>query len=87
MNCSNNTWSAKVKRTYTAVLPISENRRGTCVGCGKCCKLPTKCVFLKKESNGKFCCSIYPIRSMNCRKYPRSETEWITKEECGYKFG
>jgi len=28
-------------------LPVSENRRGQCVNCGACCKLPNVCPFIK----------------------------------------
>lgn len=81
-----NTWSAKIKRTFTSVLPVAKNRTGKCIDCGECCKLPNLCPFLKFKSNGKSYCSIYPIRPLNCRKYPRTESEHITKDTCGFKF-
>ena len=81
-----NTWSAKVKRTFTAVLPVSERRKGQCTNCGACCKLPNLCPFLKYEPDGKGYCSIYRIRPLNCRKYPRTESESVTADTCGYRF-
>ena len=81
-----NTWSAKIKRTFTSVLPVAKNRTGKCIDCGECCKLPNLCPFLKFKSNGKSYCSIYPIRPLNCRKYPRTESEHITIDTCGFKF-
>lgn len=80
-----NTWGAKFKRTLTCVLPVSKNRRGECKNCGECCKLPNKCIFLKYK-DGKSYCSIHSFRPLNCRKYPRTEEEHITKEKCGYWF-
>ncbi|MFC1608673.1 YkgJ family cysteine cluster protein [Patescibacteria group bacterium] len=81
-----NTWFEKFKRTAMAFLPISVNRSGKCGNCGECCKLPQKCPFLKERSNGKTYCSIYAVRPVNCRKYPRIEKEFITKETCGFNF-
>ncbi|HLB72666.1 MAG TPA: hypothetical protein VJJ98_01490 [Sedimentisphaerales bacterium] len=81
-----NTWCARVVRTITALLPVSKNRKGRCVGCGACCKLPNRCPFLKYDSGGKSYCTVYPIRPLNCRKYPRTESEFITAETCGFRF-
>lgn len=81
-----NTWSAKAKRTVTSVLPVSKNRKGKCNNCGACCKLPNVCKFLKRSEDGKEYCSVYLIRPLNCRKYPRSESEFITEETCGFHF-
>jgi len=80
-----NTWRARAKRTLTSVLPVSKNRKGYCVSCGECCKLPNICPFLDYNNN-KYSCSIYPIRPLNCRKYPRTKSEHITKETCGFWF-
>lgn len=85
-NGTKNTWLAKTKRTATSILPVSSKRKGQCVNCGACCKLPNVCAFLKSGENGKGYCSIYPIRPLNCRKYPRTESEFITQETCGYSF-
>lgn len=81
-----NTWTAKLKRTITSVLPVSQDRTGSCVRCGACCKLPNICPFLKYDAKGKTLCSIHRLRPLNCRKYPRTETEHITKETCGFGF-
>ena len=76
---------AKLKRTATSVLPVAKNRGGQCANCGACCHLPFRCPFLK-EKNGKTYCSVYKVRPLNCRKYPRTEKEWLTKNSCGYHF-
>ena len=31
-----NSWPAKIKRTFTSVLPVSKNRKGKCINCGAC---------------------------------------------------
>lgn len=82
-----NTWSAKVKRTVTGFLPVDKSRKGRCRQCGACCKLPNPCPFLSIDENGDCTCKIYPIRPLNCRKYPRSESELLTADTCGYHFG
>lgn len=81
-----NTWGAKLKRTLTSVLPVSGDRKGQCVNCGACCRLPNDCKFIKTNGDGKIFCAIYPVRPLNCRKYPRSKSELITAETCGYSF-
>ncbi len=81
-----NTWAAKAKRTATAILPVAENRRGQCVNCGACCKLPNACPFIKAGADGKEFCSVYTIRPINCRKYPRTESESVTQDTCGFTF-
>ena len=81
-----NTWMAKIKRTLTSVLPVSKQRRGQCINCGACCRLPATCPFLKTNGDGKGYCGIYPLRPLNCRKYPRTDSEHITKDTCGFHF-
>lgn len=81
-----NTWGAKLKRTITAFLPVAKNRTGKCGNCGRCCYLPIRCPFLKDRKNEKSYCSIYKIRPLNCRKYPRTEKECLTKGSCSYFF-
>lgn len=81
-----NTWGAKLKRTFTSVLPVSKERKGQCVHCGACCRLPNVCPFLKSNGDGRGGCSIYFLRPLNCRKYPRTKSEHITAETCGYSF-
>ncbi len=80
-----NNMMAKAKRTLTSILPVDKNREGHCQNCGKCCYLPNKCPFLKIDGDKGYC-SIYKVRSLNCRKYPRTEKECLTKESCGFRF-
>jgi len=75
----------KLKRSLTAFLPVASNRRGQCASCGKCCALPYRCPFLRFKE-GKSRCLIYLIRPLNCRKYPRTEAECLTKDYCSFKF-
>jgi len=81
-----NARSAKIRRTLTSILPVDKNRRGKCINCGECCKLPTVCPFLRFKPDGKAYCIIHPIRPLNCRKYPRTKAECITKDTCGFRF-
>ena len=81
-----NTWRAKFRRTLTSPLPVSPKRRGQCIGCGACCKLPNVCTFLRFDDNGRSYCAAYRFRPLNCRKYPRTESEHITRDTCGFKF-
>ena len=81
-----NTWAARIKRTFTSVLPVDQQRRGQCVQCGACCKLPNVCPFLKSNGDGQIYCRIYPVRPLNCRKYPRTPSEHITADTCGFRF-
>ncbi len=83
---SGNTVIAKTKRTLTSVLPVSKKRNGACVNCGACCKLPYVCPFLKYRLDGCGYCDIYPIRPLNCRRYPRAESELSTADTCGFRF-
>jgi Fe-S-cluster containining protein len=83
---SKNTWGAKIKRTFTAFLPVAKNRKGQCIRCGACCKLPNVCLWLGFDAEGKAICKIYPLRSLNCRKYPRTKSEHITTGTCGMYF-
>jgi len=81
-----NTWYAKIRRTIGAFLPVAKNREGQCQRCGACCHLPVRCWFLKQRSDGTQYCAIYHFRPLNCRKYPRTEKEHITKCSCGFSF-
>jgi uncharacterized protein len=81
-----NSWPAKIYRTLTCLLPVSEDRHGECVRCGNCCKLPNRCFALRYDEEGKSYCKIYRFRPLNCRKYPRTQKELVTQESCGYKF-
>jgi hypothetical protein len=75
----------KLRRTITSVLPVEDGRQGACQGCGECCKLAVPCPFLKMV-DGKSRCTVYKVRPLNCRKYPRSADEHITQKTCGYQF-
>lgn len=81
-----NSWGAKFKRTLTSVLPVADNRCGECVDCGKCCMLPAKCFLLRFEPDGRSYCSINSFKPLNCRKYPRVESEFLTSKTCGFRF-
>jgi len=85
-NDPRNTWGAKFKRTLTSLLPPAINRGGGCANCGACCSLPARCPFLKYNAEGRSFCSIHFLRPMNCRKYPRTQEEFITEDTCGYRF-
>ncbi|HUT61227.1 MAG TPA: hypothetical protein VNA25_25540 [Phycisphaerae bacterium] len=76
----------KIRRTLTCLLPVSPRRRGKCIGCGACCKLPNRCAFLRYDSDGRSRCAIYRFRPLNCRKYPRVPSEFITADTCGHRF-
>ena len=63
----------KLKRSFTAFLPVDNNRRGQCNRCGVCCTMGWTCPFLKYvRENGETlaACGIRHIRPMNCRTYP-----------------
>lgn len=68
------------------MLPVAANRTGQCIGCGACCKLPNPCYFLKHGADGRDYCSIYTVRPLNCRKYPRTDAECLTSATCGFRF-
>lgn len=81
-----NTLTAKFLRQITALLEVSKYRQGHCVQCGTCCKLPFVCPMLRVNDKGHARCSIYRLRPQSCRKYPRTETECLTKDACGFRF-
>ncbi len=81
-----NNYTAKFIRTFTSVLPVSKSRMGACARCGKCCSLPNKCFFLGVQKDGNAYCTIHSVRPLNCRKYPRTGKELLTKDTCGFKF-
>ncbi len=77
----------KITRTITSVLPVDEGRTGTCNNCGKCCELPFRCQFLTEDSEGNSCCSIYKVRPLVCRKFPRTDSQLESvKDACGFSF-
>ncbi|MBI4831802.1 MAG: hypothetical protein HY801_09675 [Candidatus Lindowbacteria bacterium] len=71
----------KIQRTFTAFLPIDEDRKGACRRCGQCCKFFFECPFYDGEG-----CVIYSLRPPQCRKYPRAKDESIVPG-CGFTFG
>jgi uncharacterized protein len=79
-------WDGKLKRTVTSVLPVSPDREGFCSNCGACCRLPNECLFLRYRPNGESYCSVHALRPLNCRKYPRVESEFITEKTCSFSF-
>lgn len=76
----------KLKRLTTSLLPVDPNRRGECNRCGACCKLPYPCPFLRYDDDGLSTCAVYHVRPPSCRKYPRTASENLTQEQCGYYF-
>jgi len=76
----------KLKRFATSLLPIDADRRGECNRCGACCKLPYPCPFLRFDDQGLSSCAVYHFRPPSCRKYPRTASEHLTVEQCGYYF-
>lgn len=81
-----NNFRSKFYRFIMAFFPVTEDREGECANCGACCQLPVKCCFLRFDDKGKSYCSIWKVRPLQCRKYPRTKKEWITPEKCGYRF-
>jgi len=77
-----NNWQSKIVRTVNCLKPIDTARSGNCSQCGKCCRMPNKCVFLNKENK----CSVYGMRPLNCRKYPRCSKEQVDNQGCTYSF-
>jgi len=76
----------KLKRLTTSLLPVDSNRGGECNRCGACCKLPYPCPFLRYDDQGLSSCAVYHFRPPSCRKYPRTESENLTPEQCGFYF-
>ena len=76
----------KLKRFSTSLLPVDQQRRGGCNRCGECCKLPFPCPFLRYDEQGLSSCAVYHARPPSCRKYPRTSSENLTPETCGFYF-
>lgn len=78
----------KIKRTFTAFLPVSKERRGECARCGVCCTMGWTCPFLDyviEDGKRLAICKIRKFRPLNCRKYPRVKKEQLILP-CGYSF-
>lgn len=71
----------KFKRVYFAYRNknIESKRLGNCLRCGKCCKLPFRCIFYFKNR-----CLIYKFRFKPCRVYPARRSEIL--KGCGFWF-
>jgi len=81
--------NGKFRRFITSlVLPVDNSRSGDCDRCRACCKFGVVCPFLKERQDGShtYYCSVYRLRPLQCRKYPRSRNEQI-HQPCGYTFG
>ena len=77
----------KLARTLTSLLPVDKSRTGSCNQCGECCKLPFKCSFLKIAEDGSSSCSAYNFRPLNCRKFPRTQSQLESViDVCGFSF-
>lgn len=81
-----NTWTAKGVRMVTSVLPVDKARKGQCKRCGNCCKLPVTCPLLRYNAAGESYCRAYHLRPFACKKYPRTRSELITADTCGFSF-
>ncbi len=77
---------AKIKRFLTCLLPVSKDRHGQCKRCGACCQLPNRCPFYRRDAEGNSLCAIYLFRPPSCRKYPRTASELLTADTCGFRF-
>jgi hypothetical protein len=83
----------KVRRTYLCYFDpeyVKENeaaRVGECVGCGKCCTLVFRCVFLE-GSDEQSRCKIYTIgRPKPCGAFPIDPKDLADVNFlCGYSF-
>lgn len=64
-----------------------KNRRGKCLGCGKCCQVVLKCPMLYKVGN-KFLCKIHQHKFYECSLYPINQKDIFKhlKHVCGYWF-
>jgi hypothetical protein len=78
---------SKLTRTLTSLLPVDNDRAGSCNQCGACCRLPFKCVFLRSGADGKSYCSAYRFRPPTCRKFPRTRAQLeLVRDVCGFSF-
>ena len=78
---------SKLNRTLTSLLPVENDRTGSCHQCGACCRLPFTCVFLRSGTDGKSYCSAYRFRPPACRKFPRTSAQLeLVSDVCGFAF-
>lgn len=73
-------WKIRILQFLEQFSPISKNRVGSCVNCGRCCQLGSKCFFYRDNK-----CKIYVIRPLQCRKSPRT-SKYLKKGCKGYDF-
>lgn len=73
--------SWKFQRIYYAYTNknLEYGRMGNCIRCGKCCKLPFRCIFYFKNR-----CLIYKFRFKPCRVFPARRNEIL--KGCGFWF-
>ena len=61
-------------------------REGSCIRCGKCCKIIFKCPFFD-ESTSPSHCLIYKHRSKVCKLFPLNEKDIEDVNHlCGFSF-
>lgn len=83
----------QIKRRYLMLLRKDvvedgiKRRRGSCLGCGKCCKSSFPCPFVY-EKDGLTLCKIHTDKPEVCKTYPFNEEDIFphTSETCGYYF-
>lgn len=64
-----------------------KNRKGECLGCGKCCQAFVPCPMLFRVG-GRNLCKIHQHKPYVCHLYPVSEEDFFPhlKHVCGYWF-
>ncbi len=60
------------------------NKRGACLQCGKCCRLPYRCPMLTRDNK----CRVYNLaRTASCRLFPLNPRDLGDIDgKCGYYF-
>jgi hypothetical protein len=76
------TWLTTFRPGY--VRAEEAHRRGTCLQCGKCCRLAFRCPMLTRDNR----CRIYHLaRTASCRLFPLDSRDLREVQgECGYYF-
>ncbi|MEZ7892515.1 MAG: hypothetical protein QMC67_12280 [Candidatus Wallbacteria bacterium] len=66
---------------------LIKQRRGECLGCGKCCQAVMPCPMLFKVGS-KLLCKIHQHKPYACHMYPVSYADMFPhlKDTCGYWF-
>ncbi len=77
-------FGGKFKRMFTSKksgMPDNgEVRKGECLECGACCRLPIPCIFFFGNR-----CLIWNRRPSQCRNFPENSGQLISYR-CGYYF-